>query len=53
MLKILKSIYSYFSKKSEKEFIDAQTLRMIQIEYKKDWEYVYYMYTQGKKPFVD
>lgn len=51
--KIYTGIINYFNKKSEKEFMDAQLLRMVQIEYKKDWQYVYYMFSNGKKPYSD
>lgn len=48
MFKFLKSFFTHIQKKSEKTIVDAQMLRMIQLEYRNDWEHVYYMYKEGK-----
>ncbi len=50
---MLKTIFIYFKNKSEQSSRDAQLMRLAQVEYPKDWEYVYYMYSLGKQPYTE
>lgn len=46
---MIQKIIKYFQNKTHQTFQDEAMLRIIKIEYSKDWEHVYQMYKEGKK----